>query len=146
MAAPLPAADRITITDRIVDEARGTPPLHGASLTLRTTDGTEVDLPHDLQNVLLGTVRSIASNGRVTIGRMPDELTSTVAADLLGISRPTLMKWARDGEIDSFTVGTHTRFQREEVLRVQALRAQRRATAHGELLAVDEEHGELFGD
>lgn len=32
----------------------------------------------------------------MVVGRMPEELTSTVAADLLGVSRPTLMKWARN--------------------------------------------------
>ena len=69
-----------------------------------------------------------------------------VAADLLGVSRPTLMKLAREGEIDSFKVGTHTRFKRDEVLRVRDARAAKRRAAFDELRALDEEHEELFDD
>ena len=146
MAATLLTTDRITISDRIVDEARDTPPLTNASLVLRTDDGAEVTLPRDLQKVLLGALTSIANDGEVTIGRMPEELTSTVAADLLGVSRPTLMKWVHDDEIASFKVGTHTRFRRDEVLRVRDLRAKQRRAAFDELRSLDEAHEELFDD
>lgn len=146
MAATLLTTDRITISDRIVDEARDTPPLTNASLVLRTDDGAEVTLPRDLQKVLLGALTSIANDGEVTIGRMPEELTSTVAADLLGVSRPTLMKWVHDDEIASFMVGTHTRFRRDEVLRVRDLRAKQRRAAFDELRSLDEAHEELFDD
>lgn len=146
MAATLLTTDRITISDRIVDEARDTPPLKNASLVLRTDDGAEIDLPRDLQRVLLGALTSIANDGEVTIGRMPEELTSTVAADLLGVSRPTLMKWTHDDEIASFKVGTHTRFRRDEVLRVRDLRVKQRRAAFDELRSLDEAHEELFDD
>lgn len=146
MTATMLATERITINDHTIGEARNTPVSDSATLLLRTADGKEVTLPADLQRVLLGTIASIASDGEVTVGRTPEELTSTVAADLLGISRPTLMKWARDGEIDSFKVGTHTRFKRDEVLRVRKLRAQQRSTAFDELRAFDEKHGEVFDD
>lgn len=146
MSATALATERISISDHIVDEARDTPLSKSSTLVLRTADGEEFTLPAELQQVLLRTLASIAGDGEVTIGRMPDELTSTVAADLLGISRPTLMKWARNSEINSFKVGSHTRFQREEVLRVRALRAQQRAAAHEALRAFDEEHEDLLDD
>ena len=79
--------------------------------------------------MLLATLTSVAENGEATIGRLPDELTSTVAADILSVSRPTLMKWVRQGRIDSFKVGTHTRFKREDVLRLQAERMEERRAA-----------------
>lgn len=146
MTATTLTAERITISDHTIDEARSTPSLEKSKLVLHTADGDEVTLPGDLQRVLLGALSSIANEGGVTIGRVPNELTSTVAADLLGVSRPTLMKLARDGEIASFKVGTHTRFQRDEVLRVRALRAQKRNTAFDDLRAFDEAHEELFDD
>lgn len=146
MPATTQTAERITISDRTIDQARSTPPLEKSALVLHTADGDEIVLPDDLQRVLLGALSSIAHDGGVTIGRMPDELTSTVAADLLGISRPTLMKLARDGEIASFKVGTHTRFRRDEVLRVRGRRAQKRSAALDDLRAFDEAHEELFDD
>ena len=48
---------------------------------LRSADGEDVELPTDLQRVLLHTLASIARGGEVTIGRMPEELISTVAAE-----------------------------------------------------------------
>lgn len=146
MTATMLATERITISDHTIGEARDTPVSGSSTLILRTADGEEITLPADLQRVLLGTLASIASDGEVTVGRTPEVLTSTVAADLLGISRPTLMKWARDSEIASFKVGTHTRFKRDEVLRVRKLRAQQRSTAFDELRAFGEQHEEVFDD
>lgn len=146
MPATALATERITISDHIIEEARDTPVPTGSTLVLRSAEGTDIELPADLQEVLLHTLASIAGDGQLTIGRMPEELTSTVAADLLGISRPTLMKWARAGEIESFTVGSHTRFTRDEVLRVRALKVRKRAAAHESLREFDAEHAEMFED
>ncbi|WP_218121324.1 helix-turn-helix domain-containing protein [Actinomyces ruminicola] len=87
----------------------------------------------------MAALASIAEHGEVTIGRVPDELTSTVAADMLGVSRPTLLKWSRDGVIDSFKVGTHTRFCREDVVRLRYERERERRRAFEELRALDAE-------
>lgn len=138
------AAERITISDHTIDEARSAPVSPTTTLILRAADGEEVTLPANLQKMLLNTLASIADTGEVSIGRTPENLTSTVAADLLGVSRPTLMKWAREGEIDSFKVRTHTRFKRDEVLRVRTLRAQQRSAAFDDLRAFDAEHEESF--
>ncbi len=146
MSATALGTERITLSDHIIDEARDTPVTTGSTLVLRSAEGTEIGLPVDLQQILLHTLASIADDNQVTIGRMPEELTSTVAAELLGVSRPTLMKWARAGEIDSFTVGSHTRFQRDEVLRARAQRADTRAAAHEALREFDAKHEELFDD
>lgn len=43
------------------------------------------------------------------------------------------MKWVRQGRIDSFKVGTHTRFKREDVLRLQAERMEERRAAFAAL-------------
>lgn len=138
------AAERIMISDHTIDEARSAPISPSTTLVLRAADGEEITLPANLQKLLLSTLASIADTGEVSIGRTPEDLTSTVAADLLGVSRPTLMKWARQGEIDSFTVGTHTRFKRDEVLRVRTLRAQQRSAALDDLRAFDAEHEASF--
>lgn len=49
------------------------------------------------------------------VAAVPEELTSVEAAKMIGVSRPTLIKMARTGEIPSRMVGTHTRFLTEDV-------------------------------
>lgn len=139
---PTLAPERISVETETVDEARSTAAradLTTSALALVHPDGTQAPLPAELQSVLLTAISSLAQNGSVTIARMPEELTSTVAADILGVSRPTLMKWVEDGTITSHKVGTHSRFDRKDVL---ALRDRRRASqrkALDELRALDEE-------
>ena len=58
----------------------------------------------------------------MTLGSMPKELTTTAAAKLLGVSRPTLMKWVGEGRLASHKVGRHTRFESEDVLRLKEQR------------------------
>jgi len=146
MTATMLATERITISDTIIDQARSVPVSDVTSMLLQTSDGETISLPAELQKVLLATLTSISDATGVTISRLPEELTSTVAAELLDVSRPTLMKWAREGTIDSFKVGTHTRFARDEVLRLRKARAAERRAAFGELRAFDEEHDEVFDD
>lgn len=73
-------------------------------------------VPKELAGILSEVVRIVAAGGTVTIGSMPEELTTTAASDLLGISRPTLMKLVRDGEVAAYKVGTHTRLKTVDVL------------------------------
>lgn len=91
-----------------------------------------VTLPPATANLIQRTLDALTKHGAVSIGTLPEELTSTTAADILGISRPTLLKLAREGEIDSHKVGSHTRFKREHVL---ALAQQRR---NEQLAALDD--------
>lgn len=146
MASATLEQDRISIGSETVREAREAvrADLRHATLILRGPDGTEQVLPQNLQKVLLDAMISLAGNGGVTIGQVPEDLSSTVAADLLGVSRPTLLKWARAGEIESFSVGSHTRFKRDVVMDKKEQRAKMRKNAFAELRALDAEfHGEL---
>ncbi len=120
--------------------------LRDSALVLRLADGTEQILPARLQGVLFDTLKALAGSGEVFIGKMPDELTSTVAADTLGVSRPTLMKWAQEGKIDSYKVGSHARFRREDVLALKEQRTQDRRDAFAELRALDAEIDEMLED
>lgn len=96
--------------------------------------------------MLLQALKSVASSGEVTIGRIPEDLTSTTAADILGVSRPTLMKWVREGEIDAFKVRSHTRFKRDEVFRLKNKRAEERRKAFQDLRSSTAENQEFFDD
>lgn len=104
-----------------------------SKVAFKTEDGSVVTLPSEVQDAVHRTLLSLVANGEVAVARMPDELSSSTAADILGVSRPTLMKWAKEGKIPSFKVGTHTRFRRDEVLELRRLRAKKRSDAFDEL-------------
>ena len=138
--------ERITIGHEALQEAREANRVdhQNSTLVMRHVDGSEQVLPAHLQEVLIETLKALANSGEVFIGQMPEELTSTVAADTLGISRPTLMKWVQEEKIDSYKIGTHSRFKRDDVLALKKQRAQARKDAFAELRALDADHGEMF--
>lgn len=143
-------SQRISIGSDVVRDAeatvRATPEARNATLVLRLATGEEAHLPISVQRTLIQTLNAIATGGSVTIGQTPEQLTSTVAADILGVSRPTLMKWAREGLIESFKVGSHARFRRNDVMRLREQRVAERRAAFNELRAFDAEHDDLLDD
>lgn len=92
---------------------------------------TSEQLPAELVRVLATVVEVMAHGGTVTIGSLPEELTTSVAAEQLGISRPTLMKLIKGGELAAHKVGSHHRVRLSELraFQRQRLAAQQRAFA-----------------
>lgn len=134
------ASARIPVTTETIQHAKDTPSLEGAQLALHTANGAEVPLPQDLQLALLRVLRSLALNGSATLATLPEELTTTTAADMLGVSRPTLMKWVGAQEIPSHQVGSHTRFLLADVMDKKAERAEARQAAFDALRGLEAEH------
>ena len=87
------------------------------------------EIPAELRELLMKVLAVVARGDTVTIGSLPDELTTTVAAAQLGVSRPTLMRMIRDGQIPAHKVGSHHRLRTCDVLdaRRKRLEAQRQA-------------------
>lgn len=94
------------------------------SLRLTTEDGTT--LPRELSQVLELVLDAMAAGRPVSVATMPEHLTTTAAAGLLGVSRPTLMKFIHDGRIPAHRVGSHHRLLSADVLTLRdELRAER---------------------
>ena len=138
----------LTPTHLVVDEqeraavALAAETLHRHSM-LRVADFTETDhqvlIAPEVAALLGRALEALKEHGHVQIGTLPEELTSSTAAQLLGISRPTLLKKAQAGEIPSFKVGSHTRFTREDVLAFKREREERRKSTLGDILGLEEE-------
>jgi len=109
-------------------------------LALAHEDAPATELSPDLTTLLLQVLTGLA-RGPVSIAALPEELTTTVAAELIGVSRPTLMKMVRDGVLSSRQAGTHTRLRTEDVLALRRVRARERREAFEALLRFDEEFG-----
>lgn len=69
---------------------------------------------------------------------MPETVTTTVAAKMLGISRPTLMKLIEAGRIPAVKIGTHTRLRSVDVTRFRQERQAQQQATFVELRAIDE--------
>ena len=79
-------------------------------------DGRNVDLPKDVSVIVTTVLESLSKGSRVVISTTPKELRTPAAAEMLGISRPTLLKLVREGELPSHKVGAHHRFLLNDVL------------------------------
>lgn len=113
-----------------------------SEVVVRTADGREIALGDEVNSVMLRVLRTIVDGGEVAVTVIPEDLTSTMAADLLGISRPTLMKWAREKKVDCFYVGTHTRFKLADI---EKLKRSRTAEQKNAFEALREFEATAFG-
>lgn len=98
-------------------------------------------IPTELTSLLLHLLDSVGRGCTVTVGSIPSEITTTVAAGMLGISRPSLMKLVREGELPAHKVGSHTRLYSKDVPAYRRTRLERQRKAFDELRTLEEEWG-----
>jgi excisionase family DNA binding protein len=84
--------------------------------------GQSVALPPELRQLLADVVKTMRRGQAVTLAPLGQQLTTQEAADLLGISRPTLIKLLEQGRIPYETPGRHRRLRLSDVLAFQELR------------------------
>ena len=138
--------DRVMIDDDMVENLQSLPSLGAATFRVTDAEGRVVSLPLDVQRLISQVLTYVAQRGEITISRVPEELTSTVAAEILGVSRPTLMKWVKEGKIVAHKCGTHTRFKRDDVLKLKQQRAEERAQAFSEWREFEKENERFFSE
>ncbi|AHK35766.1 Uncharacterized protein Pd630_LPD13022 (plasmid) [Rhodococcus opacus PD630] len=127
------AKTTLTVTSTEVEQAGSVDP-----------SSLESAVPPELARILTAVVAVVAAGGTVTIGSVPSEVTTTTAAQMLDISRPTLMKLIGEGEIPAHKVGTHTRLKSSDVIAYQErLRATQRA-AFDDLRAFEDAEGMTY--
>ncbi|MGH9209504.1 MAG: helix-turn-helix domain-containing protein [Acidimicrobiales bacterium] len=79
-------------------------------------DGVAIEIPDELYGVLVDVVEALSQGLAITIAPHNTMLTTQEAADLLGISRPTLVRLLEDGEIPYSMRGRHRRVLLNDVL------------------------------
>lgn len=103
------------------------------------SDHDPVELPDEVYEVLLHVVGALRKGLSVTVSPTSQTLTTQQAADLLGISRPTLIKALDEGKMPYTRSGTHRRLALTDVLDYGERRRQAQYAAIDALSAdVDE--------
>ena len=135
-------SEQVLASPEEVDQAREVAPtLTGDARLSVESHGSPSTVPPELSHVISRIVRVLAEGGTITVGSLPKELTTTTAAELLDISRPTLMKMIERGELRAHKVGSHTRLLTEDFLAARQARSDRRMQAFNELRQIERDLG-----
>jgi excisionase family DNA binding protein len=91
---------------------------HGGA-ALRAPDGSLRPIPEEIFEVLEQVADALASGSGVTVAPNDMQMTTQQAADFLGVSRPTLIKYLEDGTIPFDKRGRHRRVLLRDVVAFQ---------------------------
>jgi excisionase family DNA binding protein len=142
MATTLADTGRLLVDEHDAEMARGVlSALEGPAgfLSVGRTDSPSQPLPREIGVLIQDVLHAVASGASVSISTIPREVTTSTAAAMLGISRPTLMKLINDGAIAAHKVGSHTRLMSDDVAAVRKARRDRERAAFAALLEAEAE-------
>lgn len=106
-----------------------------------TGDGTRYEIPDGLADILVNVATALASGQGVTVVPRHRLLTTQEAADMLNISRPTLIKILDGGAIPCEYRGSHRRIRLQHVIDYQESLRTRRAEALDRMQAQSQADG-----
>ena len=111
-------------------------------------EGEQIPVPAEVHAILKQVVAALQAGRAVTVAPRTTKLTTQQAADLLGVSRPTVKRLIAVGELPAEKVGTRHRVVLRDVLEYQQ---QRRAQQYEALMETsveidDEENPERVAE
>ena len=111
---PINPVDREAISrlSRVLEST----PQHPQTPRLIGADGETVEVPAEIFRVLTIVAHEMKAGHAVTITPLSQRISTQLAADLLGVSRPTLIKLLETGEIAFEQPGRHRRVLLTDVL------------------------------
>lgn len=105
------------------------------------TPGETFKLPAPAVRLLLRILEEMARGNAVTLFPVHAELTTQEAADLLNISRPTLIQLLDDKKIEFRRIGTHRRIRFEALMAYKRKAQAERQAAIDAFVAYNQELG-----
>lgn len=104
-------------------------------------DGSQIDIPEELYGMLRDVVAALSQGMAISIAPHNTMLTTQEAADLLNISRPTLVRLLTEGEISYTMRGRHRRVLLRDILDYQERTRSERRVALDRMAAEAEDDG-----
>lgn len=89
----------------------------------------QIEVPEALHEVLVQAVAALKAGKAVTISPTSQKLTTQQAADLLGVSRPTVVRLIEEGELPSERIGNRRKVLLRDLLAYRDARRQRQYQA-----------------
>lgn len=114
--------------------------LNEPSVPFGTSQGS-INLPIRAYKLLLEILSAMSLGEEVNLQILRRELTTQQAADLIGCSRPHLVKLLNEGRIEYFKVGKHRRLNLKDVLSYIEGEKQKQKSYLAQLIKADEEDG-----
>lgn len=144
MAPTLPSeADAVLAKETsrmLASHIRDSDPIELKIPDLPSAEGT-LRLPVSAVRLLVRILEEMARGNAVTLIPVHAELTTQEAAEMLNISRPSLIQLLDEGKIDYRRVGTHRRVRFEGLMKYKRGAQAARKAALEELAASDQEIG-----
>lgn len=110
-----------------------------AHFILGSQTGQQVPLTANAFNYVLAILNEMAKGHAVLVVPLQAELSTYEAAELLGVSRPFLIRLVEKGELPFRVVGRHRRIPCEDLLAYKEKTQRRRAKAIAEMTSADDE-------
>lgn len=107
--------------------------------------GEEIELPRSVFHVLRQLVYHLAKGSAVSVVPIDQELTTQVAALVLNMSRPYLVKLLEQGKIPCIKAGTHRRIRFHDLMDYKHRRDAERRRGLAKLTQLSQELG-LYED
>lgn len=98
-------------------------------------------IPAPAAKMLVRILEEMARGNAVTLIPVHAELTTQEAADMLNVSRPSLIQLLDNGKIEYRKIGTHRRVRFEALMAYKRAADAERRAALAELAAYDQEIG-----
>jgi excisionase family DNA binding protein len=103
--------------------------------------GADIVLPHSAVRILYSALQEMAKGHTVTLLPVDAELTTNQAAELMRVSRPSLIKMLDENKLPYRKIGAHRRIRYEDVLTYLHIERARRKKVMEELVAETERLG-----